>query len=83
MSPLEDAIQRAGGLTRFAKSIGTTPQNATHWRSRGVPVERCPDIERETGVPCELLRPDVEWGVLRRGGREGSTSHQPSEAANV
>lgn len=65
MSSLEDAIRRAGGLARFARLLGTTPQNVAHWRVRGVPVERCPDIERETGVRCELLRPDVSWGVLR------------------
>jgi DNA-binding transcriptional regulator YdaS (Cro superfamily) len=41
----------------------------SNWRARGVPAERCPDIERVTGVRCERLRPDVDWDVLRVAGR--------------
>ena len=29
------------------------------------PAEYCPAIERVTGVPCETLRPDIDWAVLR------------------
>lgn len=55
----------------FADALGVPPPLLSQWRTgvRPVPAERCPSIERETGgaVTCEELRPDVEWGYLRRG----------------
>jgi DNA-binding transcriptional regulator YdaS (Cro superfamily) len=35
-------------------------------RQDRVPAEYCPDIEAITGIACELLRPDVNWSVLRK-----------------
>lgn len=71
MNPLQRAIEVAGGLTRLADAIGVTPQRLLNWVDRGVPAERCPDIERATreagtAVTCEELKPDVNWGVLRQ-----------------
>lgn len=67
MSALQRAIDHAGGATKLAGAIGVTVQRLTNWLERGVPAERCPDIERATGgaVRCEDLRNDVAWGVLR------------------
>ena len=68
---LEKAIEAVGGPSKLAAAIGVTPQVVTNWRSRGVPAEHCPSIERATRtagkavVLCEELRPDVAWGVLR------------------
>ena len=63
---IKSAISKAGGASALAVSLGVTPQVVTNWVKRGVPAERCPDIERLTGVMCEELRPDVNWGYLRR-----------------
>jgi DNA-binding transcriptional regulator YdaS (Cro superfamily) len=67
MSALHQAIDHCGGLTRLAAAIGVSPQRVSNWVERGVPAERCPDIERATAgaVRCEDLRPDVAWQVLR------------------
>jgi len=64
---IENAIQICGGLSALAKSLHVEPQHVVNWRSRGVPAERCPAIERATGgkVRCEDLRPDIDWAVLR------------------
>lgn len=45
--------------------LGVTQQTLTNWKQRGIPADKCPDIEQATGVKCEELRPDVNWAVLR------------------
>lgn len=68
---MNEAIQRAidhkGSGAALAIAIGRSPQFVSQLLrgERPVPAELCPDIERETGVRCEDLRPDVAWGVLR------------------
>ena len=64
-SPFERACQSVGGLVKLAGLLGKKKQTVSHYRNR-VPAEVCPLIEKHTGVKCEELRPDVEWGVLRR-----------------
>lgn len=61
MSPLERAIEAAGGLSALADKIKATPQAVNNWRERGVPPERCRDIEAAVDgtVTCHDLRPDV------------------------
>ncbi len=68
---LEQAIEACDGATNLAAAIGASVQRLSNWRSRGVPAEFCPRIERVTrglGRPvlCEALRPDIEWSVLRQ-----------------
>ena len=69
---MSDGLQRAidlkGGLTHLAHEIGVTAQVVSNWRTRGVPAEQCPAIERATNraVRCEDLRPDVDWTYLRQ-----------------
>lgn len=70
-TPLQRAIEAAQGATVLAKGIGVSPQRLGNWHLRGIPAEFCPRIERFTRslgrpVPCEVLRPDVEWSELRR-----------------
>lgn len=77
MTPLETAIDSAGGVLALATGIGVAPSMPSMWKKRGnVPAEHCPAIERLTRarnaddptkpvVPCEALRPDVAWEVLR------------------
>jgi DNA-binding transcriptional regulator YdaS (Cro superfamily) len=75
---IKRAIDAKGSGAAFAASIGRSPQFVSQllkgWRA--VPAELCLVIERETGVRCEDLRPDVEWGVLRSKSRRA-----PAKAA--
>lgn len=66
LTPLERAIAIAGNQTRLAELLSTPTkrvlgQHVTNWKRRGVPVDRCPAIERAVGgaVTCHDLRPDV------------------------
>ncbi len=41
-------------------------QHVEHWIKTGkVPADKAPDVEKASGVPCELLNPDVNWAVIR------------------
>jgi DNA-binding transcriptional regulator YdaS (Cro superfamily) len=59
--PLDKAISAASGVTRLGELLGVGQTTVSNWRSRGVPLDRCADIERATGVRCEQLRGDVTW----------------------
>ena len=69
---MSEAINRAceavGGQSKLAELIGVSTQSITNWKSRGVPAEHAPDIERATAgqVRCEELCPEVNWSVLRQ-----------------
>lgn len=69
MNQIQMAINVAGSATALAKALGVTPQAVCFWRDgkREIPADKCPLIEQATGIACELLRPDVAWGVLRKG----------------
>lgn len=47
------------GSSALAKLVGVTPQQVSKWRRQGcIPIERVPAVERVTGVPRHVLRPD-------------------------
>ncbi|MGE6498630.1 YdaS family helix-turn-helix protein [Cupriavidus metallidurans] len=62
---LDEAIEASGGLSKVAHALHISPNRLANWLKRGVPAERCPDVEAAIGVRCEFLRPDVNWKVLR------------------
>jgi DNA-binding transcriptional regulator YdaS (Cro superfamily) len=65
-TPLERAITASGGITKLARALGLKSHAViNNWREARVPADWCPDIEGLTGIRCEELRPDVNWGVLR------------------
>lgn len=64
-NPLALAIDKAGGLSKVAAALGLSTSRLANWIKRGVPAENCPDVEGALGIRCELLRPDVNWAVLR------------------
>lgn len=70
MNAIHTAIGHAGSMTKLAAALRVTPQAVCFWRDglRGIPADKCPDIEKITGglVTCEMLRPDVNWAVLRK-----------------
>lgn len=63
-TPLERAIEIAGGLTALAEKLEVSPQVITNWRARGVPADRVLAVETATegNVSRHELRPDV-FGV--------------------
>ncbi|MDR0251112.1 MAG: helix-turn-helix domain-containing protein [Burkholderiales bacterium] len=65
--PLEKAISIAGGQSALARKIGGKVRQGHIWywlneAGGRVPAEYCATIEKETGVPCRGLRPDVFGG---------------------
>lgn len=66
---LDRAIEKVGGIGRLAANLGMSYQAIQFWRKKGrkyaTPAEYAPTIERLSGVPCEELRPDVDWAVVR------------------
>ena len=64
---MQQAITNAGSISKLARILQVTPQAVCFWRDakREIPADKCPLIERATGVSCEALRPDVMWSVLR------------------
>ncbi len=71
---LAKAIQATdNSITRLAERLGLTPQAVARWDR--VPAERCLDVEHATGVPREILRPDIY------GDRPGRKSQPAGRAA--
>lgn len=75
---LQRAIEQVGSKAELArrlserndgKRVVTGPAVYQWERQDRVPAEYCPDIEAITGIACELLRPDVNWSVLRKSAR--------------
>jgi DNA-binding transcriptional regulator YdaS (Cro superfamily) len=63
---LREAAKRVGSQTALANALGRKKAAVSRWVVEQIPAEVCPEIERITGVPCEALRPDVSWAVLRK-----------------
>lgn len=82
---LSEYLSRPGAVVSLAKAMGIAPALVSQWKNgvRGVPAERCPDIERATGgaVACEDLRPDLaeQWAYLR--GTPARSEAQPAAPA--
>lgn len=72
---LIEAVKLATGQSALADKLSALAPNPVsqarvwNWvnRDQRAPAEMCPLIERLTGVACERLRPDVDWGYLRNG----------------
>ena len=54
---LKIAIKTAGGLRALARLLGITHQAVAQWDK--IPAERILEIERVTGVPRGVLRPEL------------------------
>lgn len=70
MTGLEQAIEYfggsgKGGQARLAEALGVGPMIISHWKTRGVPTDRCVDIERVTNgvVSREVLKPEIFGAV--------------------
>jgi DNA-binding transcriptional regulator YdaS (Cro superfamily) len=54
---LAHAIAVAKGPSRLAAAIGVSSQAISQWKQ--VPAQRVLQVERATGVPRHMLRPDL------------------------
>ena len=59
MKTLKQAVDDKG-LTAAASLLEVTPQRLSNWIERGVPTERCAQVESVLGVARQTLRPD-DW----------------------
>lgn len=68
-SGIEQALEKFDkSPTKLANAVGgnVIRQHVEHWmRAKRVPADKAPDVERATGIPCEILCPGVNWAVLR------------------
>jgi len=60
---MSDIVSRLGGPAAVARMVGCRSPSVSEWRTRGIPADRCPAIERATkgGVTCEEICPRVRW----------------------
>ena len=62
-SPLKQhRIARNITLKEAADRLGIKPSVLHKWENKRVPAERCVDVSAATGIPCQVLRPDVFKG---------------------
>ena len=61
-----DLIDTLGGPAAVARMVGCRAPSVIEWRTRGIPFERCPLIERATAGAhtVEALRPDAPWSRI-------------------
>jgi DNA-binding transcriptional regulator YdaS (Cro superfamily) len=59
LAALNLAIEKGGGIVKFASTLKVTLSAVQHWRKKGVPPKRVKPIEEATGVKREALRPDL------------------------
>lgn len=55
--PVKLAAAKAGGIVQLSLKLGLSRGAASQWRR--IPAERVLEVERLTGVPREILRPDL------------------------
>lgn len=69
MTPVEiinRLLEESGGATAIAARLGSPVkrQNVEYWfqeKVRNIPEEYCPALQRAYGIPCQDLRPDLNW----------------------
>jgi DNA-binding transcriptional regulator YdaS (Cro superfamily) len=63
---IEDAFAKAGGRKKVQESLAVTKATLSDWKRKGeVPVHRCPELERLSGVSRRKLNPNFDWGPVR------------------
>jgi DNA-binding transcriptional regulator YdaS (Cro superfamily) len=82
-------IDRLGGTSALAKRLVVAPASISEWRTKGIPsgrrIELGADIERVTGVPRWVQRPN-DWHriwpeLIGADGAPAVPADQPQEAA--
>jgi hypothetical protein len=65
ISAIDLAIERGGGIVRFAKSMGVTHQAVYAWKRRGwAPLEKAIVMETVFGIPrIDFMNPDLARAI--------------------
>lgn len=59
-TPIEIAVRATGGQSELARRLGIKPQSVQGWVASGrVPAARVLDVERASGIPRHVIRPDI------------------------
>lgn len=60
------SLEGRAGQSRLAAALGVEPMTISHWKRRGIPADRCLEIERATGgeVTRADLRPELFGDVV-------------------
>lgn len=61
-SPLKSyrfAVTPRRTLASVAATLGVDKTTVMRWEAKGVPLERLIEVERATGIPRHVLRPDI------------------------
>lgn len=67
---IAEAYQAAGGRKKVQESLKVTKATLSDWLRWGyVPVPRCPDLERISGVSRKKLNPTFAWVPAREKAR--------------
>lgn len=57
MDPISLIRSHRGMLAKIADDLGLARSTVSEWDK--VPAERLPEVERITGIPRHILRPDI------------------------
>lgn len=69
--PIRLAASKVGGIVKLSEALGLSRGAVSQWTK--VPAERVLEVERLTGIPREILRPDIYPVELnRRAPREAA-----------
>lgn len=83
-SPLQRAVEIAGGQSALAKAIGVKQAHIWHWlnRAKQVPAQHAIAIEKATGgkVKRHELRPDVYPIEEPCSGEHAEASEEPADS---
>lgn len=55
---LAQAIIAAGGVLRLAGRLKVSRQTISAWGRKGIPLGRVAAVEKASGIPRQILRPD-------------------------
>lgn len=64
-TPIDEAASACGGLGKLAERLQTSTQTVSNWRVRGVPVERCAELEAVSNGRAKrwAMRPN-DWHLI-------------------
>lgn len=70
---IKDIIAAGGGAVALARSLGIKHSSVCEWRR--VPAERLQAVSKATGVPPQLLRPELYEAVQSLPADESTGAH--------
>lgn len=63
---IAQAYLKAGGRKQVQASLGVTKATLSDWlRSGTVPVKRCGELEKLSGISRRKLNPKFDWGPVK------------------